>query len=117
MQVMADDGDRRAERVVGIVEQFDRTVVTLLIAINIIHIAGASIATMQAIQWMGDSGSVVATVVMTLLVFFFSETIPKNIARANSDAYMLWAALPIRICMILLKPIAIVACISAAKRD
>ena len=29
MQVMADDGDRRAERVVGIVEQFDRTVVTL----------------------------------------------------------------------------------------
>ena len=108
MQVMADDGDRRAERVVGIVEQFDRTVVTLLIAINIIHIAGASIATMQAIQWMGDSGSVVATVVMTLLVFFFSETIPKNIARANSDAYMLWAALPIRICMILLKPIAVV---------
>ena len=108
MQVLSDDGDRRATRVVGILEEFDRAVVTLLIAINIIHIAAASIATILAVGLMGDSGSLVATIVMTLAVFFFSETIPKNIARANSDAYMLWAALPIRFFMILLKPIAVV---------
>ena len=106
MQVMADDGDRRALRVMGILEQFDRAVVTLLIAINIIHISAASIATMLAVQLMGNAGSLVATIVMTLLVFFFSETVPKNIARANSDAYMLWASLPIRIFMTLLKPLA-----------
>ena len=108
MQVLADDGDKRAKRVVWIYERFDRAVVTLLIAINIIHIAAASIATVQAVELMGNSGSLVATIVMTLAVFFFSETIPKNIARANSDAYMLWASLTIRICMAVLKPIAAV---------
>lgn len=108
MQVLSDDGDRRAQRVVWILDQFDRAVVTLLIAINIIHIVAASLATVMAVEWMGNSGSLVATLVMTLLVFFFSETIPKNMARANSDRFMLYSALAIRICMFLLKPIAMV---------
>ena len=108
MQVLADAGDKRAQRVVAILTQFDRAVVTLLIAINVIHVIAASVATIMAVGWMGNSGSLVATIVMTLLVFFFSETIPKNIARANSDGYMLWASLPTRIFMLLLKPVAAV---------
>jgi len=108
MQVLADDGDQRARRVTAVLGQFDRAVVTLLIAINIIHVIAASVATIMAVEWMGNTGSLVATVVMTLLVFFFSETIPKNMARANSDAYMLWAALPLQIFMVLFKPIAAV---------
>ena len=108
MQVLADAGNKRAQRAVWILEQFDRAVVTLLIAINILHIIAAAEATVMAVEWMGNSGSLVATVVMTLLVFFFSETIPKNIARANSDSFMLWSAMPIQFFMILLKPIAAV---------
>ena len=108
MQVLADDGDLRAKRVVHILEQFDRALVTLLIAINILHIVAAAVATVMAVEWMGNSGSLAATAVMTLLIFFFSETIPKNIARANSDAFMLRAALPTQICMTLLKPLALV---------
>ena len=108
MQVLADAGNKRAQRAVWILEQFDRAVVTLLIAINVLHIIAAAVATMMAVEWMGNSGSLVATVVMTLLVFFFSETIPKNIARANSDSFMLWSALPIQFFMIALKPAAAV---------
>ena len=36
MRTLADDGNRRARRVVRILDDFDRTVVTLLIAINTI---------------------------------------------------------------------------------
>lgn len=108
MQVLADAGDQRAQRTMWILDQFDRAVVTLLIAINVLHIIAASVATMMAVDLIGNSGSLVATVVMTLLVFFFSETIPKNIARANSDSFMLWSALPIQFFMILLKPAAMV---------
>lgn len=108
MQVLSDAGNKRAQRAVWILDQFDRAVVTLLIAINVIHIIAASLATLMAVEWMGNSGSLIATVVMTLLVFFFSETIPKNIAKANSDAFMLWSSLPIQIFMILLKPLATV---------
>lgn len=108
MQVLADDGNKRAKRVVAMLDEFDRTVVTLLIAINVIHIVAASVATILAVELMGDTGSLVATIITTLAVFFFSETLPKNIARANSDAYMLWVSLPIRIFMIVLKPAAMV---------
>ena len=108
MQVLADAGNKRAQRAIWILDQFDRAVVTLLIAINVIHIVAAALATLMAVEWMGASGSLAATVVMTLLVFFFSETIPKNIARANSDAFTLWASLPLQIFMIVLKPVAAV---------
>lgn len=107
MQVMADDGDKRAARVVWILERFDRTVVTLLICINVIYVSIASIATMLVVEAMGDIGSVVATVASTLTVFLCCETIPKNIARANSDAYILRVSLPIRIIMAVLKPLAL----------
>ncbi len=85
IRLMAEDGDRKAKRVVRLLDDFDRTVVTLLIAINIIHVVASSIAAMIAIKLLGDVGSVVSTVVMTLLVFFLSEAIPKNIAKTNAD--------------------------------
>lgn len=62
MQVLADDGDKRAKRVVSILDQFDRAVVTLLIAINVIYTTAASVATIVAVNAMGNIGSVIATV-------------------------------------------------------
>ena len=50
MQVLADDGDKRAKRVVSILDQFDRAVVTLLIAINVIYTTAASVATIVAVN-------------------------------------------------------------------
>lgn len=108
MQVLSDAGDKRAQRTIWVLERFDRAVVTLLIAINLIHIIAASMATVMAVRMMGNSGSLVATVVMTLLVFFFSETIPKNIAKVNSDSFMLTTSGILQMFMIILKPIAVV---------
>ena len=107
MRTLADDGNRRARRLVRILDDFDRTIVTLLIVINILYILIASLATMAAVQLLGNVGSVIATVAATLCVFLFSETIPKNIARANSDSYALFAAYPITFFRILLKPLAL----------
>lgn len=107
MQVLSEDGDKRAKRVVAILEHFDRAVVTLLIAINIIYITAASVATMIAVDAMGDPGSLVATILTTLTVFLCCETIPKNIARANSDAMILRMSLPLKAFMTLFKPIAL----------
>lgn len=106
MQVLADDGDKRARRVVSILDQFDRAVVTLLIAINVIYTTAASVATIMAVELMGNVGSVAATVCSTLAVFLCCETIPKNFARANSDAYILRVSLPLKIFMMVLKPVA-----------
>lgn len=104
-KLRADDGDRSALRVTKILDNFDRAITTLLIGNNVIHIAAASIATVLAIGLIGPSGSVVSTVVMTLLVFFFSETLPKNIARANADAFASAVSAPLSFLMFLLWPL------------
>ncbi len=105
-KLRADDGERSALRVSRILDNYDRTITTLLIMINVIHIAAASIATVLAVGLMGPSGSVVATVVMTLLVFFFSEMLPKTIARANADTLASAFSVPMLGFMCLLWPLA-----------
>ncbi len=106
MRTLATDGNRRAKRLVRILDDFDRTIVTLLIAINVIYVSCASVATVACVRIMGAGGSVVATVVITLSVFLFSETIPKNIARMNADAYALLVAYPITFFRVIFKPLA-----------
>ena len=81
----AEDGEASAKRVEKILDRFDKALVTLLIGNNVIHVMATSSATVLAIQWFGSYGSLISTVVMTLVIFIFSETIPKSIAKANSD--------------------------------
>ena len=108
IRMLAEDGDRRARRATWVLDRYERAVVSTLIAINILYITSASVATVLAVEMMGASGGVVSTVVMTLLIFFFCETIPKNIARTNSDAYAMLAAPLIRVYMKAVYPLALV---------
>lgn len=105
LRAMAENGKGAAKRAVRILDDFDRTIVTLLIIINTLYILSSTLATAALIRLIGSGGSVVATIVTTLLVFMFSETIPKNIARANSDAYALIAAYPITFFRAVLAPL------------
>jgi len=105
MRKHAEEGDPRAERVVYVLDRFDKTLSTILIGTNVCYVFASSFAAILFMKWMGTVGAVISTVVMTLLIFFFSETIPKNIARANSDAYALICAAPIKILMIILTPL------------
>lgn len=103
---LAEGGNKRAKRLAKLLDDYDRTIVTLLIIINIIYILVSSIATMTMVKLMNsDAGSVVATIVTTLLAFLFSETIPKNIARTNADSWAMTAAYPISFFKILLAPL------------
>ncbi|MBQ6645940.1 MAG: HlyC/CorC family transporter [Clostridia bacterium] len=106
IRAMAENGSRRAKRLSRVLDDFDRTIVTLLIIINIIYISVSSIARVTVGALIkNDAGSVIATVASTLLVFMFSETIPKNIARVNADRWALFAAYPISFFRVLLAPL------------
>lgn len=105
---MLAENSRKAKRAVRIIDDFDMTIVTLLIVINVVHITASAIATSLFIDVTGSSalGPVIATVTITLAIFIFSETIPKNFAKTNSDAYALAVALPIRAFTVALYPLA-----------
>lgn len=107
IRMLAEDS-HRAKRVVRIIDDFDMTIVTLLIVINIVHILASVIATSLFIDLTGSTavGSVLATIIITLAIFIFSETIPKNIAKENSDNFCLNFGIIIRFFTILLYPLA-----------
>ena len=107
MKVLADDGDRSAERVLRLLEKQDAVIVSLLIYINIIYVTTSVIVTSLFVSITGSDakGSLFATVIVTVSLFLFSDTIPKNIARANSDKWILKVSLILTVSIWLLTPV------------
>ena len=98
IKVWADDNNKRAKATIKLIDHFDDMIIATLTATNIIHVSISVIATLLFTLMLKseDTGSLVATVVSTILVFTFSEIIPKNIAKANADkwaintSFILW---------------------------
>ncbi|MBE5807153.1 MAG: DUF21 domain-containing protein [Clostridiales bacterium] len=91
---MASEGDRRAEKVLKLAENYDNLISSILIGNNIVNILASSLATVFFVRIMGGSGVSVATAVMTVTILLFGEVAPKSIARATSDrlAFALYPA-------------------------
>ena len=108
MMSYADDGNRRAKRVLYILDHFDKALTTLLIGNNIMHISCASMATLMATKLWGLSYVTLTTIVTTLAVFLLAEMIPKRFAKANSERFSLAAAGSLMFFMKVLGPLAFV---------
>ena len=105
---IADDGDKRGKKALYVINRFEKALVTILIGNNIAHLACSSLATLAAIDFLGEGHTLVATVITTLVVFFFSETLPKSFANANSEKTALAYAGSLSFLMKLLTPVSFV---------
>ncbi|MEG1710231.1 MAG: hemolysin family protein [Clostridia bacterium] len=121
LKMWADDGNKKAKVALKITSKFDKALTTIMIGNNIFHILASVLGSVIAIKLIKSEsiGSLVATIVTTLLVFIFAETLPKNIAKANSDKAALILAYPVYALMWLLTPISIIfqGMIWAAKKS
>ena len=104
----AEDGDKRAKRALYITEHFDKALTTILIGNNIMHLACSSLATVLAIDILGEGHTVLATLVTTVIVFLFSEMLPKSLANTKSETLALAYAPSMSALMKLLQPISFV---------
>ena len=87
IKAKAEDGNRRAKRAMYVESNFEKALTTLLISGNIAHIAAAALATVIATRLFGEGQTVtvLTTVVTTVIVFLFSEMIPKSFANDRSE--------------------------------
>ena len=108
MMSYADDGNRRAKRVLYILDHFDKALTTILIGNNIMHISCASMATLMATKLWGLSYVTLTTIVTTLAVFLLAEMIPKRFAKTNSERFSLAVAGSLMFFMKVLGPLAFV---------
>ena len=84
---MAGNGDKRAEKVLNLVDRYDVLLSSILVGNNIVNIMSASIATVLFVKWIGGDGATVSTVVMTIVVLMFGEVAPKNIAKEHAESF------------------------------
>lgn len=85
MHQLAENGNRRAERVNRLREAKERLIGALLIGNNLVNILATALTSNLLIRLFGQAGVAYATIVMTLLVLIFSEVLPKTYAIRHAD--------------------------------
>ena len=108
LKLRADDGDKRAGRALKISNSFERALTTVLIGNNIAHIACASLATLIATNLWGITSVPYMTAVVTVLVFFVSEMLPKSFAKTHNESFALGTASSLSFLMVVFTPISLV---------
>ena len=102
---MEEDGVRGAKLVGSLLEDSNRLLTSILIGNNIVNIAATSISTSLFITLWGAQGVAAATALMTVLVLIFGEITPKTISANTPEKVSLIVAKPIKLFMIILKPV------------
>lgn len=107
LRTMAEDGDPRAQRALGMVERFDRTLSVILVGNNVVNIAAASVATVLATNTFGAGGVALATAVTTVVILIFGEVLPKSIAKENAESIALFLCKPLSVFIFILMPLSL----------
>ena len=105
MRTLADNGDKRAARVLRVTGNPGKVLSAILIGNNIVNLSASSISTSLAIHLFGNTGAGIATGILTFLILIFGEVTPKTMATIKADSMSLTAAAPIGFLMKILTPV------------
>ena len=105
MRSLADEGNKKAARVLKITSNSSKMLSAILIGNNIVNIFASSLATTITLQLWGNRFVSLTTGILTLLVLIFGEIIPKTVAGIHSENVALSYARVISILMFVLTPI------------
>jgi len=94
---LAEKGNKRAEKVMRLSENYDTLLSTILIGNNIVNILASSLATIVFIDLLkGGSleewSSAISTAVLTLVLLTFGEISPKTVAKKRPEWFALFSA-------------------------
>ncbi len=107
LKTLADKGNRRAELVIGLSENYDKLLSTILVGNNIVNITLSSVSTVFFIGLISDGNvaATVSTVVATVIVLIFGEISPKSLAKEAPETFAMFSAPILRVLIILLTPV------------
>ena len=82
---LAENGDKRAEKVLEITANTDKMLSAILIGNNIVNLSASALSTTLTLKVFGSSLVGVATGILTFLILVFGEITPKNVASKNAE--------------------------------
>jgi Mg2+/Co2+ transporter CorB len=98
-------GSKRAAMALKLTELPERLIGALLLGNNVANITASAVATAALIKMFGDSGAVIASGVMTVIILIFAEVMPKTYAIAYPERVALAVAPIMRVIAAVLGPI------------
>lgn len=102
---LAENGDKRAEKVLEITANTDKMLSAILIGNNIVNLSASALSTTLTLKLFGSSLVGVATGVLTFLILVFGEITPKNVASKNAEDMALKYIGIISLLVIVLTPV------------
>jgi len=103
--VRADGGGRGAARVLPLLDDLPRVMNTILLAVLLAQIAAATLAGTLAARHFGNLGITISSIVLTLLLFVYAESIPKTFAVHHPVRVAELTAPMVRILATLFRPV------------
>ena len=96
-KVKAGEGSRTAKLVIKIINKFDEQIISVLVGYNIVTTIISTVATIVFSAYLKAEWIVnlVSTIVITILIYIFGDTLPKIVAKRAPDTYLTLFAYPL----------------------
>ncbi len=108
LETIIDDkekGWKKAQTAIKITQKFDQALSAILIGNNLVNIASSSLSSVLVILVMGSENYAwLSTLIITILVIIFGETMPKIMSKRNATSTAMKNAPFINFLMVALKP-------------
>ena len=108
MKSLADDGNKRAARVLRITSNSSKMLSAILIGNNLVNISASSLATIITLSLWKNIPVSIASGVLTVVVLIFGEITPKTIATSSAEKIALIYSGPIWALMVVLTPFIVI---------
>jgi Mg2+/Co2+ transporter CorB len=89
LTALAQHGNARARRVLALREREDEALAAILLGNNVVNMVASAVATGWLVAMFGEAGVAYAALVMSVLVVFFGEVLPKTAGLASPDRTIL----------------------------
>jgi Mg2+/Co2+ transporter CorB len=106
MHRLAQQGNKRATLVNGLLDRKDEAVSAVLLGNSVVNILSASLTTAVLTAVFGAAGVVYATIIVGIMVVIFAEVMPKTWALLRADRVALILAPSIVVTLAILGPMA-----------
>ncbi len=105
LENLEEEGDERAKTARKLIENYDDTLSTILVGNNLVNIAASSMASVLVLMLLGEEYAWASTLVLTLIVIIFGETIPKIVSKKNATRFSLGVAGFVQLLSWIFKPV------------
>jgi len=105
LEIAAERGDRAAARLLSLERDLPRVLNAVLLAVLLVQVAAATIAGVVAERHFGNTGVTIASILLTVVMFIYTEAIPKTVAVRHPLVVARIVSLPVAVLAFLTRPL------------